>query len=261
MRRASLQRLVVLGVLLLGLQIGSGSTLLASPTGRASALTADERATLIQYAKDTWCSFQSMVLPSGLPADSLSREGDGWSGPCMQTTPTDIAAYLWSVLAAERLDLIGAPEARSRLDRTLTTLEGMGRTNGFFLNDLDPRTGATLKLSPIDSSCATALPVFRGQRLAGRRAGHGRQRPAVVARPCRETARTDGFSASSTIPSRPADPEGHPGQLRVGYCRDDQSFYGHYGLINTEARIVSYLGIARGQLPRRALLPNVPDPA
>ena len=100
MRRVSHQSLVGLGVLLLGLQLGSGSTLLASPTGRASALTADERATLIQYAKDTWCSFQRMVLPSGLPADSLSREGASWSGPCMQTTPTDIAAYLWSVLAA-----------------------------------------------------------------------------------------------------------------------------------------------------------------
>ncbi|MGA2704826.1 MAG: glucoamylase family protein [Isosphaeraceae bacterium] len=52
MRRASPQTLVVLGVLLLGLRLGSGSTLLASPTGRASAaLTADERATLLQYAE------------------------------------------------------------------------------------------------------------------------------------------------------------------------------------------------------------------
>ena len=248
MRRASLQRLVVLGVLFLGLQIGSGSTLLASPTGRASALTADERATLIQYAKDTWCSFQSMVLPSGLPADSLSREGASWSGPCMQTTPTDIAAYLWSVLAAERLDLIGAPEARSRLDRTLTTLEGMGRTNGFFLNDLDPRTGATLKLSPIDSSArrpflssvdnawlAVALVmVANAQPLL-------RDRAERLLEPMDFRFFYDPFEA--------ADPEGHPGQLRVGYWVDDHSFYGHYGLINTEARIASYLGIARGQLP------------
>ena len=256
MRRASLQRLVVLGVLLLGLQIGSGSTLLASPTGRASALTADERATLIQYAKDTWCSFQSMVLPSGLPADSLSREGASWSGPCMQTTPTDIAAYLWSVLAAERLDLIGAPEARSRLDRTLTTLEGMGRTNGFFLNDLDPRTGATLKLSPINSSGKTALPVFRGQRLAGRRLGHGRERPASCG-PCGDCSNRWIFG-SSTIPSRPPIPrairDGSHGLLGrrpfvLWPLRVDQ----HRG------PIASYLGIARGQLPPRALLPNVPD--
>ena len=46
-------------------------------------------------------------------------------------------------------------------------------------------------------------------------------------------------------PHNAADPVNHPGQLHVGYWRDDQKFYGHYGLLNTEARIVSYLGIAR----------------
>ena len=46
-----------------------------------------------------------------------------------------------------------------------------------------------------------------------------------------------------------ADPIGHPGQLHVGYRTGDHTFYGHYGMLNTEARIVSYLGIARGQLP------------
>ena len=50
-------------------------------------------------------------------------------------------------------------------------------------------------------------------------------------------------------PYDPADPERHPGQLHVGYRTDDQTFYGHYGMLNTEARIASYLGIARGQLP------------
>ena len=30
---------------------------------------------------------------------------------------------------------------------------------------------------------------------------------------------------------------------------DDRSFYGHYGILNSEARIASYLGIVRRQLP------------
>ena len=41
----------------------------------------------------------------------------------------------------------------------------------------------------------------------------------------------------------------HPGQLHVGYWVDDRSFYGHYGMLNSEARIASSLGIARRQLP------------
>jgi len=78
--------------LLLGLQLGSGPTLLASPTGRVSALTADERATLLRYANDTWRSLERLTPSSGLPADSLSGDGDGWSHPLSQTSPTNIAA-------------------------------------------------------------------------------------------------------------------------------------------------------------------------
>src|SRR5271165_2586105 len=92
MRQASLRGLGVLGVLLLGLQLGSGSTLLASPTGRAKALSENERTTLLGYANDTWRSLERLTLPSGLPADSLSGngQGEGWSSPVSQTSPTNI---------------------------------------------------------------------------------------------------------------------------------------------------------------------------
>ncbi len=46
-----------------------------------------------------------------------------------------------------------------------------------------------------------------------------------------------------------ADPVGHPGQLHVGFRPREKVYYGHYGLLNTEARIASYLSIAHGQLP------------
>ena len=36
---------------------------------------------------------------------------------------------------------------------------------------------------------------------------------------------------------------------RGGYWLDDRSFGHPYGMINTEPRIASYIGIARGQLP------------
>ena len=96
MRRASPQRLVVLGVLLLGLQLGSGPALLASSTGRASALTADERVTLLRYGHDTWRSLDRLTLPSGLPADSLSGAGDGWSHPTPIRDSIDSSSISWS---------------------------------------------------------------------------------------------------------------------------------------------------------------------
>ena len=122
------------------------------PGTRISKLSPDDQAELLRYANDTWRSFERLTQASGLPADSLPRDGVGWGNPSRLTTPADIAAYLWSVLAAERLKLISPEEGRSRLQRTLSTLASMERHNGFYLNDLDPRTGATLKISPFDAS-------------------------------------------------------------------------------------------------------------
>ena len=50
-------------------------------------------------------------------------------------------------------------------------------------------------------------------------------------------------------PYDPADPVKHPGQLHGVYWPDDGSFGTLHGLVNTEPRIASYIGIARGQLP------------
>jgi hypothetical protein len=45
-------------------------------------------------------------------------------------------------------------------------------------------------------------------------------------------------------------PGAHPGLLRGGFFADDNTFATfHYGMLNTEARIASYVGIARGNLP------------
>src|SRR4051812_33377180 len=70
------------------------------------ALGLDDRDTLRRYARDTWRSFEAMALPGGLPADGLRRGDDGRWGPTEKTSPTDIAAYLWSTLAAERLGIV-----------------------------------------------------------------------------------------------------------------------------------------------------------
>src|SRR4051812_30604759 len=152
MTRAILAKVAVLSLTIVGM-VGSSQTVAhADSSARAGRLSAEERAELLQYAADTWRSFELLAQPSGLPADSLSRDGTGWGNPSMQTSPTNIAAYLWSTLAASCLKLIGPEECRSRIEQTLTTLERMERHQGFFWNEIDPRTGTVLKVSPIDSS-------------------------------------------------------------------------------------------------------------
>src|SRR5919197_6249487 len=79
--------------------LGSAGT---EPT--QSGLSAVDTQTLRDYAVATWRSFVAMVDPdSGLPADSLGTDGSH----SVQTSTTNVGAYLWSTLVAERLGIIG----------------------------------------------------------------------------------------------------------------------------------------------------------
>src|SRR4051795_919897 len=89
-----------------------------------------------EYAQHTWASFAAMTDPSsGLPADSLN--GDGSTS--VQTSTTNIGAYMWSAVVAQRLGFISHRELVARLSRTLATLGGMERygDTGQFYNWYD----------------------------------------------------------------------------------------------------------------------------
>src|SRR3954462_12531421 len=90
----------------------------------AYAAATGERATLERYARATWASFVAMTdAHSGLPTDQLHADGTR----DVQTSTTNIGAYMWSAVAAEKLGLISHPVLVSRLSLTVGTLEGMER--------------------------------------------------------------------------------------------------------------------------------------
>jgi hypothetical protein len=118
----------------------------SAPAGPAAAPAAPP-GTLERYARDTWASFVAMVdQRSGLPTDQLHQDGSR----DVQTSTTNIGAYLWSTLVAERLGLIGHREVVGRLSKTIATLERMERhlPSGQFYNWYDHRTGAKLTTWP-----------------------------------------------------------------------------------------------------------------
>jgi hypothetical protein len=248
MKRAILAKLAVLCLTFVGMNGWCQTSVYATPSARISRLSAEERAELLQYASDTWRSFQLLAQPSGLPADSLSRDGGGWGNPSMQTSPTNIAAYLWSTLAAERLKLISPTECRSRIERTLKSLEAMERHQGFFWNEIDPRTGTVLKVSSIDSSPhPPLLSTVDNAWLAAALLMVANTEPTLRERAAKLMGPMDFRYFYS--PYDGADPNAHPGHLRVGLLAGERSQYGQYGMLNSEARIASYLGITRNQLP------------
>jgi len=205
-----------------------------------------QRQALQQYAAATWQAFVVLTYPSGLPADSISAAGERTN----YTSPTNIGAYLWSTLAARDLHLITAAEACARISQTLQTLAGMERhtTSGQFYNWYDTTTGAKLItwpptgeplypfLSSVDNAwLATALIMVMNGLPQLRQQANALLEPMNF-----------GFyyDADSGLLRGGYWPEPPPRGVHVnGYtCH-------HYGALNTETRMASYIGIARGQLP------------
>jgi hypothetical protein len=197
--------------------------------------------TLMRYARDTWASFVAMTdEKSGLPTDRLHIDGTR----SVQTSITNIGAYMWSTLVAEELGFISHGDVVARLELTVRTLETMERhkPSGQFFEWYDHRTGEKLTawpdsgepLTPILSSVvngwlATALHLVRNRvPELSKRAGalFDRMNFRFYYRP--EANRILRSYAPST---------------------DEEQCC--YDTIVSETRIASYIGIAKGEIPRR----------
>jgi Putative glucoamylase/Protein of unknown function (DUF3131) len=230
---------------------------LAAPAATADRPpTRSEVATLQEYAADTWQSFLMMLSPTtGLPSDNVSAEGVR----ARYTSPTNIGAYLWSTIAARDLGIIKPSEARERVERTLASLARLERhpASGQFYNWYDPDTGTKLRVWPNDGS--TVYPFLSSVDNGWLAAALMMVERAVPqSRAEAETILRDmdfGFyydPAAGLIRGGFWD-EPPPGCFVLDNYRDrgPDVYYTchHYGALNTEPRIASYIGIAHGQIP------------
>jgi hypothetical protein len=239
------RRLHRLPAVLAGLAIAAISLPSVTSAQTPSGYTPDQGATLLAYARTTWASFDAMTDPdTGLPADSLSSDGT----QSVQTSTTNIGAYMWSTVVAERLGIVGHREATSRLDRTLTTLAGMDRhePSGQFYNWYDhtngnvltvwPPTGAPVKpiLSSVDNGwLATGLKVVASAEAS--------MAPAVAAK-----AKALYDSMDFGFYYRPS-----ANRIAFFYAPSDGESPCCYDTIVSESRIASYIGIAKGEIPQK----------
>jgi cyclic beta-1,2-glucan synthetase len=112
---------------------------LSIPVGdRMRPLNDVERMLLRKTARQTWRYFETFVTATDawLPPDNY-QEGDDGSKLARRTSPTDIGMGLLSTLAAHDLGYLRTSALVERLDQSLTTLEGLERYNGHFLNWYD----------------------------------------------------------------------------------------------------------------------------
>ncbi len=139
---------------------------------RVEPLSAAERLALRRVARKTWRFFETFVTQDDawLPPDNFQVDG---AGPKLarRTSPTNIGLGLLSTLAAYDLGYIAAGELADRIDRTLTTLEGLEQHEGHFLNWYDTATLAPLHphyVSTVDSGnlAASLIALVQGLRQA-----------------------------------------------------------------------------------------------
>ncbi|WP_422929613.1 glucoamylase family protein [Singulisphaera sp. PoT] len=216
-------------------------------TASPNALGPSDRDLLSTYARDTWHSIDAMFAQGELPTDEMRRQGDGWTQSEL-TSPTNIAAYLWSVIAAEDLHIISREDAGKRLERVLQTLDKIERSHGFYFNWYDASSGRRARVWPGGVALRPFLSSVDNGWLAVALIVVGNARPDL-----RDT--TDALLKDMNFgffydPYDPNDPIAHPGLLRGGYFTDSNTYTDfHYGTLNTEPRIASYVAIARGQIP------------
>lgn len=143
---------------------------LSVPVGaRQRPLEDRERMLLRRTARKTWRYFDTFVT-----------EADGWLAPdnyqeagtapvlARRTSPTNIGMSLLATLAAHDLGYIATDELLYRLDGTLTTLGGLERYRGHFLNWYDTATRAPLHpryVSTVDSGNLAGSLIALAQGL------------------------------------------------------------------------------------------------
>lgn len=221
---------------------------------------------LAEWAAATWRSLDAMTHPAtGLPSDGIGRS----LAPDTRTaytSPTNIGGLLWGTVVAAELGLIPADEALVRLRTTARTLGGLRRhrPSGLFYNWYDPATGDRLDVFPVsgDRIAQFLSSVDNGWLVAGLQVAARwaeRRGDAALAAEATELGGSidlgccydpqarllrGGFwdddapdgAVTTALPGHPDDPAVH----MTGH---------HYGLLNSEPRITSYLGIVRGQIP------------
>ena len=144
--------------------------------------------------------------------------------------------------------MITPDDAGHRIGRTLKAVEALDRCHGFFYAWYDPRTGERLQTWPGGQHVRPFLSSVDNAWLAAALMMVANARPELrapaqaILGPMNFAFFYDAFDA--------ADPANHPGLLRGGYYPEEGAYTQfHYGQLNTEPRIASYIGIARGDLP------------
>ena len=217
----------------------AGALVLGGGPGIAGAAPRD-RAALERYARATWASLDAMTDPrSGLPTDQLHADGTR----DRQTSTTNIGAYLWSAVAAQRLGLLRrASSSRACRGRSRPS-RGWSATSPTASSTTGTTTGRGDKLE-VDESGAARVPILSSVDNAWLATGLRVLAGAVPEVAPRARALYDSMDFGVYY---------EPSVNRIDFhiVPSTGERVCCYDTVVSESRIADYVGIAKGELPRR----------
>ena len=195
-----------------------------------------ERSFLYHEAEQIWGYFSDFLTPNRnyLPPDNYQIRP--YRGVAERTSPTNIGFALLSCLAAVDLELEPKETVLPRIRGMIGTLEGMERWNGNFYNWYDTRNAQPMRprvVSSVDSGnlCASLFALSSGLEELGE--------PELA-----ERVRT---LAGETRLDCLYDQGKH--LFYISYDLEKEEYSpAHYDLMASEARLLSYVALAMGQV-------------
>ncbi|RZL99598.1 MAG: hypothetical protein EOP73_19140, partial [Variovorax sp.] len=215
----------------------------------AVVLDEAQRAYLQTLARDTWRFFEHAVGAEDhhLPPDNLQLEPE----PTLahRTSPTNIGMYLLASCCARDFGWIDDAALADRLRATLDSVDLLEKHRGHLYNWYDTRTLAPLPpayVSSVDSGnmAGHLLAVAQACRAFAADADEPeRDRLSLLAQRCESMCHAMDFRGLY-------DPKRH--LFHIGLrVEDDALDASYYDLLASESRLLSFLAIAKGDVPRR----------
>ena len=211
---------------------------LTFPAKPVKVLPADKKAYLSECAESIWAYFDKFCTAEDnfLPPDNYQEQPP--VGIAHRTSPTNIGLALVSALCAVDLGIDKAGRAFEIIEKMLTTLEKMPKFYGHLCNWYDTRTLRCLEpkyISTVDSGNLYA---------------------------CLLTLKNGLYDYNRTHLARRVEKLMEPMDFSVLFDKNRKLFYigldlekskasdSYYDLMASEARLTSYLAVAKGDVPR-----------
>jgi len=207
-----------------------------------------ERVALCRTAVSTWQFFGHDLSPTtDLPMGNLGFDGAPAEGG--YTSQADIAAYLWSIVSAENMNLVSHAEAQNLARRELTAARHLQSWDGLLAHWYDTGTGQPIASPggpPVTTLKGQLIPLISNAELASALVIVREAFPALSA-PATQLLDAMRFSVFYDNGDQATDI--NAGQMYGGYYAGVGPGPYVYTDLNTDTRFGAYLAMGLGQLP------------